>query len=138
MTDQRVTHLYELMDSAYDAPIIRAQSAEHRHVAIIDHNSRGGEKIEFAPHEAERFKERTTVERANARLKDEFGGRFIRVRGHAKVMAHLMFGILTLPQISCCDLSTSASPRPSVTAYRTRRGPPNPWKRQQTARSTLP
>ena len=96
MTDQRVTHLYDLMDSAYDAPIIRAQSAEHGHVAIIDHNPRGGEKIEFAPHEAQRFKERTTVERANARLKDEFGGCFIRVRGHAKVMAHLMFGILAL------------------------------------------
>lgn len=96
MTDQRVTHLYDLLDAAYDAPIIRVQSAEHGHVALIDHHPRGGEKIEFAPHEAERFKERTTVERANARLKDEFGGRFIRVRGHAKVMAHLMFGILAL------------------------------------------
>ena len=28
------------------------------------------------------------------RLKDEFGGRMIRVRGTKKVMAHLMFGIL--------------------------------------------
>ena len=28
--------------------------------------------------------------------KDEFGGRFVRVRGHAKVMCHLMFGILAL------------------------------------------
>jgi hypothetical protein len=36
------------------------------------------------------------VERANARFKDEFGSRFIRVGGHAKVMAHLMFGILAL------------------------------------------
>jgi hypothetical protein len=35
-------------------------------------------------------------ERANARLKDEFGGRMIRVRGHAKVMCHLMFGVLAL------------------------------------------
>jgi hypothetical protein len=52
------------MDSAYDTPVIRAQSGEHWHVAIIDHNPRGGEKIEFASHEAERFKERTTVERA--------------------------------------------------------------------------
>ena len=30
------------------------------------------------------------------RLKDEFGGRMIRVRGAAKVMAHLMFGIMAL------------------------------------------
>jgi DDE family transposase len=43
-----------------------------------------------------RYRERTTAERANARLKDEFGGRFARVRGHAKVMCHLMFGVLAL------------------------------------------
>jgi hypothetical protein len=36
------------------------------------------------------------VERVNSRLKDEFGGRYVRVRGHAKVMAHLMFGVLAL------------------------------------------
>ena len=35
-------------------------------------------------------------ERVNARLKDEFGGRTLRVRGASKVMAHLMFGILAL------------------------------------------
>ncbi len=43
-----------------------------------------------------RYRERTTVERVNARLKNEFGGRMVRVRGHAKVMCHLMFGILAL------------------------------------------
>ncbi len=43
-----------------------------------------------------RYNERSAVERVNARLKDEFGGRFIRVRGHAKVMCHLMFGVLAL------------------------------------------
>ncbi len=42
------------------------------------------------------YHERGTVERVNARLKDEFGGRVVRVRGHAKVMRHLMFGILAL------------------------------------------
>jgi hypothetical protein len=42
------------------------------------------------------YRERTTVERVNVRLKDEFGGRTVRVRGHAKVMCHLMFGIVTL------------------------------------------
>jgi hypothetical protein len=35
-------------------------------------------------------------ERVNARIKDEFGGRHIRVRGAAKVMAHLMFGVVAL------------------------------------------
>ena len=29
-------------------------------------------------------------------LKDEFGARFVRVRGAAKVMTHLMFGVLAL------------------------------------------
>jgi len=39
---------------------------------------------------------RAYVERVNARLKDEFGGRMVRVRGNAKVMCHLMFGVLAL------------------------------------------
>ena len=43
-----------------------------------------------------RYNERSAVERVNARLKDEFGGRVVRVRGHAKVMCHLMFGIVAL------------------------------------------
>ena len=43
-----------------------------------------------------RFRIRSGVERTNARLKDEFGGRHVRVRGHAKVACHLMFGILAL------------------------------------------
>ena len=46
--------------------------------------------------EALRYHERSTVERVNGRLKDEFGARQIRVRGPAKVMCHLMFGILAL------------------------------------------
>lgn len=29
-------------------------------------------------------------------LKDEFNGRMVRVKGHAKVMSHLMFGIVAL------------------------------------------
>jgi len=46
--------------------------------------------------EAQRYNERSTVERVNGRLKDEFGAHAVRVRGHAKVMCHLMFGILAL------------------------------------------
>ncbi|EQD74244.1 transposase, IS4 family protein, partial [mine drainage metagenome] len=59
-------------------------------------NPRGGQKIDFAPHAAERFKTRTQVERVNARLKDEFGARWLRVRGPAKVTAHLMLAVLAL------------------------------------------
>ena len=36
------------------------------------------------------------AERVNARLKDEFGARFLRVRGALKVKCHLMFGIVAL------------------------------------------
>jgi len=44
----------------------------------------------------ERYKERTMSERVNARLKDEFGAGHIRVRGPVKVIAHLMFGVVSL------------------------------------------
>lgn len=95
-TAQRVTNLYDLMDAAYDASVIHVQSQQLGHVPIIDHNPRGGEKIEMDPATKERYKVRTTSERANARLKDEYGGRHIRVRGAEKVMSHLMFGIVVL------------------------------------------
>jgi hypothetical protein len=93
---ERVTSLYDLMDAAYCSSELRAHSKSLGHVPLIDHNPRRGEKIEFSPAEALRYNERSAAERSNARLKDEFGGRNIRVKGHTKVMAHLMFGILAL------------------------------------------
>lgn len=96
MTAQRVTNLYDLMDAAYDAEIIRAHSRSLGHEPIIAHCRRWGEKRELAPHQEMRFRERTAVERVYARLKEEFGGRLVRVRGPAKVMTSLMFGILVL------------------------------------------
>lgn len=109
MSTARVTYCYELMDSAYDAQEIRQHLAGLGHVAIIDpkySGQRKGEKERVLPlgvparqlswAEADRFKERTMVERINGRLKDEFGARDIRVRGPQKVMAHLMFGLLAL------------------------------------------
>ena len=44
LTAQRVTSLYDLMDSAYDAPQIHAFSRHLGHVPIIDPNPRGGRK----------------------------------------------------------------------------------------------
>ena len=96
MSAQRVTSLYDVMDAAYCSPIIRTHSRSLGHVPLIDHNPRSGEKMEFAPHEAQRFKERSTVERVNARLKDNFGAHRVNVRGAAKVMTHLMFAVLVL------------------------------------------
>lgn len=96
ITTQRVTHLYDLMDAAYCSPLIREHSRELGHVPLIDHNPRKGEKIEFARHEKIRFRERSTVERVNSRLKDDFGAHRINVRGASKVMSHLMFALLAL------------------------------------------
>jgi hypothetical protein len=90
MSAEPVTSLYDIADSAYCSPLLREFSRELDHVPLIDHNPHGGEKIAFAPHEAERFRERSTAERANARLNDEFGARHVRVRGATKVMAHLI------------------------------------------------
>jgi len=95
-TASRVTVLYELMDSAYDAGCIHDVCVSLGHKPIIDRNRRRGEAIPFDPATAERYKERSNAERVNARLKDEFGGRFLRVRGHAKAHLHIMFGIIAL------------------------------------------
>ena len=96
MTAERVTNCYDLMDAAYCSSVLRDHSRSLGHVPLIDHNPRKGEKIEFAPSEAQRYKERSQAERTNASLKDDYGGRFVRVRGNSKVMSHLMFGILAL------------------------------------------
>jgi len=96
MTAGRVTNLYDLMDAAYDAEAIREYSRARGHVPLIDSNPRRGEKVEMDPAAKERYKERTAIERVFGRLKEEFGGDQVRVRGSAKVMAHLMFGIVAL------------------------------------------
>jgi Transposase DDE domain/Transposase domain (DUF772) len=109
-SEQRVVWLYDLMDSAYDAqPIIDDCLAAGR-VPVIDRNTRRDTalKAEIAAERARRrlikipdptdltYNERSTAERANARIKDEFGGRHLRVRGHLKAFCHLMFGVAVL------------------------------------------
>ena len=106
MTAQRVTNLYDLMDSAYDCAALRKHSQKLGHVPIIEHLQRGEGLVAMVPHEAVRYRERTSVERVNSRLKDEFGGRYVRVRGHAKVMAHVMFGVLVITVDQILRLAT--------------------------------
>ena len=119
-TALRVTNLYDLMDAAYDSEAIRKRSSDLGHVPIIDCNPRRdtARKAELQAEEKRRgllhmknaeevrFHERTTVERVNARLKDEFGASMVRVRGNAKVMCHLMFGIVALAADQILRLST--------------------------------
>jgi hypothetical protein len=110
LSASRITNLYDVMDSAYDAKPIHEYSRSQGHVPLIDANPRRDQarKAELQAEEKRRnllrhksaedvrYQERTTVERVNARLKDEFGARMVRVRGNAKVMCHLMFGVIAL------------------------------------------
>jgi hypothetical protein len=110
MSSGRVANLYDAMDSAYDVPQIHGMSRQLGHVPLIDANPRRNQapkremtaenrRCQLVGHEtaeAVRYNERSTVERVNARLKDGFGGRVVRVRGHAKAMRHLMLGVLAL------------------------------------------
>ena len=106
ITAQRVTSLYDLMDTGY----LGAEIAEHSrmlgHVPIVAPRRnapktkhqivKGKQPPQLSWAQQERYKERTMVERVHSRLKDEFGCRQIFVRGHAKVTAHLMFAVLVL------------------------------------------
>jgi hypothetical protein len=95
MSAGRVRSLYDLGDAAYDARAIHEYSRSLGHVPIIEPVQRG-DWIPLDPAQRQRFGQRSADERVNARLKDEFGGRTVRVRGGLKVMAHLMFGILAI------------------------------------------
>jgi len=88
--------LYDLADSAYDAEEIKAFSEKSGHVPVIDPNPRRGGTIELAPARKVRYRERSTVERGNSDLKDNYGARHIRVKGHWKVLCHLMFGVIAI------------------------------------------
>ena len=57
---------------------------------------------------------RSGSERINGRLKDEFGGRHVRVRGYDKVLAHLMFGMMRLIVPPCTSCKTVRPNAPEV------------------------
>lgn len=103
------THLYDVMDAAYDHPEIKEHSISNGHVPIIDKCPQNRvQKIEkeaekerkkllnFKTAEDIRYAERFPKERFNALYKDYSGGRTIFYRGHSKVSCHVMFGVLAL------------------------------------------
>ena len=120
ITAGRVTNLYDLMDSAYDVAAIKQHSRDLNHVPIIDINPRAtpGLKQELAEEakrlrrvghrmaEQVRYGERSAAERVNGGLKDNHGGRTVRVRGPDKVMCHLMFGVLSFTVLQLARLVT--------------------------------
>jgi len=125
---QRIVWLYDVMDSAYDAAPIVADCHAAGRVAIIDRNTRRQTalKAEIA---AERtacrtinmpdpddliYNERTAAERANGSIKDDYGGRHLRVRGHLKVFCHLMFGVAAFTASCLLNLfAPQAHPSPA-------------------------
>lgn len=110
LTATRIVNCYDLMDAAYDVPAIREHSQSLGHVPLIDRNPRRDKELQeliaaenlarrtlnWTPAEITRYNARSTAERSNARLKDEFGACKVRVRGGVKVTCHLMFGVLVL------------------------------------------
>ncbi len=109
MTSERVTNLHDLTDAACDTAGIGWTGHLPGHVPIVDINPRDRIPKERLAREDRvrrsvghrdpkdlRYNERSNVERVNAMLKDDCGGRHVRVRGHAKGRCHLMFGILAL------------------------------------------
>jgi hypothetical protein len=118
--DRILFNCYDLMDAAYDVPAIIEHSRFLGHVPLIDVNPRRDSELKemiqaenlarktlnWDPAEAYRYNARSGAERANARLKDEFGARKIRVRGHVKVFCHLMFGVLVLAADQLMKLAT--------------------------------
>ena len=117
MTASRVTNLYDLMDSAYDAPEIKEHSRALGHVPLIAPHPRtaaGKERMRAEARrrkriglrlaEHARYQQRSAVERVIANFKDNFAGRMIRVRGPDKVACHVMFGLLALSAIQIMRL----------------------------------
>lgn len=110
ITAGRVQNFYDLMDSAYDVPEIKEFSQRLNHVPLIDINPRRNAELKnsmesegkarktlnWKPPEAIRYNERSGAERTNSRLKGEFGGSTVRVRGAMKVFCHLMIGLLVI------------------------------------------
>ena len=96
INSERAISLYDLADSAYEADSIKGHGCSLGHVPIIGPSKRNGKDVQPEPAQKERYKERTAAERAFSNLKDNYGGRFVRARGAAKAMAHLMFGVLAL------------------------------------------
>ena len=97
MTEQRVAFCYSLMDPAYDAQIIIDYILSRERVPIIEHNKRKNKnRPPLDPVKKERYKIRTTVERAYSHLKDNLIPKAIYVKGITKVSFVLFSAVLCL------------------------------------------
>ena len=100
LTEQKVTFCYSLMDAGYDAKTIDEFIRSRERIPIIDPNKRTNEnRPPLDPAKQERYKIRTTVERANSHLKDNLIPKAIYVKGYTKVSFLLMASVLCLAAI---------------------------------------
>jgi len=100
LTQRNVTHLYSLMDAAYDATEISGYISSTGRKPLIDQNKRRNDtRSPMDPASFERFRNRSTVERSNAYLKDWLLPDKLMVRGHSKVNFCLMTGVVCLATI---------------------------------------
>ena len=108
-TSRKITYLYDLADAAYNADIIEAFSKQNHHECIIDINPKNSkelkEKIEgekklielgFSTSKSNHYNHRSSVERVNAYLKDNFGCKNIYYQGATKVSSVLSFAVLSV------------------------------------------
>jgi len=98
-------YFYDLADAGYDAAEIRQASLALKHVPIIDRNPRrgegnvddaGGRRVGLVDATTRRYYARSGIERVFSHLHEAHGGKFVRVRGAAKVLLHLMFGLIVI------------------------------------------
>ncbi len=114
-TERTVTHLYSLMDAAYDASEIRNYIKGKGRIALIDFNKRRNPALRIMrPSEKEKYKIRSTVERTNSHLKDWFIPDKIYVKGYKKVNCVLMTAVFCLSAVKI--LQYFHLPEPEIAA----------------------
>lgn len=100
LTEEKVVSCYSLMDAAYDAITIKDYIQSRERIPIIDPNKRNDEnRPSLDPAKKERYKVRSTVERANAHLKDNLIPKAIYVKGYTKVSFVLFASVFCLALI---------------------------------------
>ena len=96
MTERKVQFCYSLMDSAYDAAVIREFIESRGRVPIIKASNRWKNHLPMDPAKQERYKIRIYAERAYSYLKENLIPKNIYVKGHQKVSFVLMSAVLCL------------------------------------------
>jgi len=100
LTGTKISWRYSLMDAGYDADSIISFIESQNRIPLIDQNKRRKQRRpDFTDSEKKRYAVRSTVERANAFLKDWLIPERMCVRGYKKVSFFLMCAVVNLATI---------------------------------------